>query len=128
MASVADSSANFLAAAAGLIILVPIIGNVAEHFSAVVFAARNKPDIAQAIAAGSSTQVALFVGPAFVLLSYLIGNEMNLVFSPLEIIIVGLSGFLFAFISLDGESNWLEAVELLGLYVMAALVFFFLPV
>lgn len=109
------------------IILVPIIGNVAEHFSAVLFAARNKPDIAQAIAAGSSTQVALFVAPAFVLLSYLFGNPMNLVFTPLEIIVVGLSAFVFAFISLDGESNWLEAVELLGLYVMAAFVFFFLP-
>ncbi|MEX1158503.1 MAG: calcium/proton exchanger [Thermomicrobiales bacterium] len=110
------------------IILIPIIGNVAEHFSAVLFAARNKPDIAQAIAAGSSTQVALLVGPAFVLISYALGNPMNLVFTPLEIVVVGLSAFVFAFISLDGESNWLEAVELLGLYVMAALVFFFLPV
>lgn len=110
------------------IIVVPIIGNVAEHFSAVMFAMRNKPDIAQAIAAGSSTQVALLVAPVFVLLSYVIGNKMDLVFSPLEIVIVGLSGFLFAFISVDGESNWLEALELLGLYVMAALVFFFLPV
>jgi Ca2+:H+ antiporter len=110
------------------IILVPIIGNVAEHFSAVMFAARNKPNITQAIAAGSSTQVALFVGPAFVLISHLLGNPMNLVFTPLEIIVVGMSALVFAFISLDGESNWLEAIELLGLYVMGALVFFFLPI
>jgi Ca2+:H+ antiporter len=109
------------------IILIPIIGNVAEHFSAVLFAARNQPNVAQAIAAGSSTQVALLVAPAFVLISHLFGNPMNLVFTPLEIVVVGLSALVFAFISLDGESNWLEAVELLGLYVMAAFVFFFLP-
>jgi Ca2+:H+ antiporter len=109
------------------IIVIPIIGNVSEHFSAVLFAARNKPNVAQAIAAGSSTQVALLVAPAFVLISHLSGNPMNLVFTPLEIVVVGLSALVFAFISLDGESNWLEAVELLGLYVMAAFVFFFLP-
>jgi Ca2+:H+ antiporter len=109
------------------IILVPIIGNVAEHFSAVLFAARNKTDVALAIAAGSSTQVALFVAPVFVLSSYLLGNEMNLVFTPLEIIVVGTSAFLFSFISTDGESNWLEGFELLGLYVMAGVVFFMLP-
>jgi Ca2+:H+ antiporter len=109
------------------IIIIPIIGNVAEHFSAVQLAAKNRPNIAQAIAAGSSTQIALLVAPLFVLLSYPIGNEMNLVFEPLEIIVVGAAGFLFAFASQDGESNWLEAVELIGLYIMAALVFYFLP-
>lgn len=109
------------------IIVVPIIGNVAEHFSAVQFAARNKPDLTQAIAAGSSTQVALLVAPVFVLLSFPLGHPMDLVFVPLEIVIVGVSGFLFAFTSSDGESNWLEATQLLGLYAMAAIVFFFLP-
>jgi Ca2+:H+ antiporter len=109
------------------VIVVPIIGNVAEHFSAVIFAYKNKPDVAQAIAAGSSTQVALLVAPAFVLISYALGNPMDLVFSPLEIIVIGMSGFLFSFISNDGESNWLEAVELLGLYAMGAIVFYFLP-
>jgi Ca2+:H+ antiporter len=109
------------------IIVVPIIGNVAEHFSAVQLAARNKPDITQAIAAGSSTQVALLVAPLFVLASYPLGHPMDLVFVPLEIVIVGVSGFLFAFTSNDGESNWLEATQLLGLYAMAAIVFYFLP-
>lgn len=109
------------------IILVPIIGNIAEHFAAVLFAARNRPDVALAIAAGSSTQVALLVAPVFVFASYLFGNTMTLVFTPLEIIVVGVSAFLFAFVSNDGESNWLEGVELLGLYVMVGLVFYFLP-
>ena len=109
------------------IIVVPIIGNVAEHFSAVQLAARNKPDVAQAIAAGSSTQVALLVAPLFVLASYPLGHPMDLVFVPLEIVVVGVSGFLFAFTSNDGESNWLEATQLLGLYAMAAIVFYFLP-
>ncbi|MCO5177452.1 MAG: calcium/proton exchanger [Thermomicrobiales bacterium] len=109
------------------IILVPIIGNVAEHFSAVLFAARNRADITQGIAAGSSTQVALLVAPLFVLLSYPLGNKMDLTFVPLEIIVVGMSALLFAYISADGESNWLEALQLLGLYVMAGVVFFFLP-
>lgn len=109
------------------VIVVPIIGNVAEHFSAVVFAYKNKPDISQAIAAGSSTQVALLVAPAFVLVSYALGNPMDLVFSPLEIIMIGMSGLLFAQISNDGESNWLEATELLGLYAIGAIVFFFVP-
>jgi Ca2+:H+ antiporter len=108
------------------IIIVPIIGNVAEHFSAVQLAARNKPDVTQAIAAGSSTQVALFVAPLFVLLSSPLGHPMDLVFEPLEITIVAMAGFLYAFTCIDGETNWLEALELLGLYVMAGVVFFFL--
>jgi Ca2+:H+ antiporter len=109
------------------IILVPIIGNVAEHFSAVLFAMKNKAEVTQAIAAGSSTQVALLVAPLFVLLSYPLGHKMDLTFTPLEIIVVAASGFLFAEISNDGESNWLEAFQLLALYVMAGIVFFFLP-
>lgn len=109
------------------IILVPIIGNVAEHFSAVIFAARNRADVTLAIAAGSSTQVALLVAPLFVLLSYPLGNKMDLTFTPLEIIVVGTAGLLFFMISNDGEANWLEAFQLLGLYVLAGVVFFFLP-
>jgi Ca2+:H+ antiporter len=109
------------------IIIVPIIGNVAEHFSAVQLAAKNKPDITLAIAAGSSTQVALLVAPIFVLVSYLFSPHMNLVFTPLELVVLLFAAFLFAFISFDGESNWLEATQLLGLYAMAGIVFYFLP-
>ena len=109
------------------IIIVPIIGNVAEHFSAVQLAAKNQPNVTQAIAAGSSTQVALLVAPLFVLLSYAIGNRMDLVFNPLEIVMVGFAAFLFTFVSFDGESNWFEATQLLGLYVMAGIVFYYLP-
>ena len=80
-----------------------------------------------AVSYGSSLQVALFVAPVLVLLGVLIGRPMDLVFTPLEVAAVAAAVGISALIALDGESNWLEAVELLGLYVMAALVFFFLP-
>lgn len=109
------------------VIVVPIIGNVAEHFSAVTLAAKNKVDVAMAIAAGSSTQIALLVAPVLVLASLLTPTPMDLVFHPLELAVMGASAAIFAYIAVDGESNWLEAVMLIGLYVMAAVVFFFLP-
>ncbi|MBI3979177.1 MAG: calcium/proton exchanger [Chloroflexi bacterium] len=108
------------------IVLVPLVGNVAEHLSAVQFAARNKLDVSLAIAAGSSTQIALLVAPLLVLLSLVVGRPMNLVFHPLEIVVVGATAGVFTLISFDGESNWLEGVQLLGLYLMAGVVFFFL--
>lgn len=109
------------------VIIVPLVGNAAEHFSAVQFAWRNRLDVSMAIAAGSSTQVALLVGPLLVFLSLLMGNPMDLVFVPLELAILGLSAAVFAYISLDGESNWLEGFQLLGLYTIAAVVMFFVP-
>lgn len=109
------------------VIIVPLVGNAAEHFSAVQFAWRNRLDVSIAIAAGSSTQVALLVGPLLVFLSLLMGNPMDLVFVPLELAILGLSAAVFAYISLDGESNWLEGFQLLGLYTIAAVVMFFVP-
>lgn len=113
------------------VIIVPLVGNVAEHVSAIQFAYRNKMDIAQAIAAGSSTQVALLVAPLAVFISllfYPLDRAMNLAFHPVEVIVVGASALIFAYISVDGESNWLEGLQLLGLYVIAGAVFFFLPV
>jgi Ca2+:H+ antiporter len=109
------------------IIVVPLVGNVAEHMSAVQLAAKGKLDIALAIAAGSSTQVALFVAPTLVFASLLTGYPMDLVFHPLEIVMVAASAGIFAFISQDGESNWFESLQLLGLYLMAAVAAFFLP-
>lgn len=109
------------------VIIVPLVGNVAEHLSAVQLAAKNKIDISLAIAAGSSTQIALFVAPVLVFGSLIFGYPMNFVFHPMEIVIVGMSAGLFAFINLDGESNWFEAIQLLALYLMAAIAFFFLP-
>jgi Ca2+:H+ antiporter len=110
------------------IIIVPLVGNVAEHLSAVQLAGKGKVDIAMAISAGSSTQVALFVAPVVVLLSLLLGQPMDLVFHPLEVAILAIAALVFTFVSLDGESDWFEALQLLALYFMAAILFFFLPI
>lgn len=107
------------------VILVPIIGNAAEHFSAVRFAWRGQVDASLAIAAGSSTQIALFVAPLLVFLSIPLGNPMNLLFAPLELAILGLTAAIFAYISVDGEVHWLEGVQLLAVYLIAAVSFFF---
>ena len=107
------------------LILVPVIGNAAEHSSAILFAFRNKVDVALEIAIGSSTQLALFVAPALVFLSLALGNAMDFVFSPFEVAAVGLSTLIVTLISLDGRSNWLEGAQLLGAYVIIAASFFF---
>ncbi len=109
------------------LVVVPLVGNVAEHFSAIQLAAKNKMETALAIAAGSSTQIALLVAPLLVLLGLAFGNWLTLVFHPLEIVAVGAAAFIFTTISMDGETNWLEGVQLLALYLMLAIVFFFLP-
>ena len=110
------------------IIIIPLIGNAAEHFSAVVFAGKNRVDVTMAIAAGSSTQIALFVAPVLVFLSLALGNPMDLVFDRMELLVLGLTTAIFAFVALDGRSNWLEGAQLLALFVIIAVVFFFLPV
>ena len=111
------------------VIVVPLVGNVAEHFSAILFAGKNRMDITLGIAAGSSTQVALLVAPVLILLSLVIGpNPMNLVFLPIEIAAVAAAGLLFQAICLDGESNWLEGFQLLALYVILGAVFFLVHV
>ncbi|MFN8475463.1 MAG: calcium/proton exchanger [Anaerolineae bacterium] len=111
------------------VVVVPLVGNVAEHFSAILFAGKNRMDITLGIAAGSSTQVALLVAPVLVLLSLVLGPaSMNLVFLPIEIVAVAAAGFLFQTICLDGESNWLEGFQLLALYVILAAVFFLVHV
>jgi Ca2+:H+ antiporter len=107
------------------LILVPIIGNAAEHGSAVLFAIRNKMDITLEIAIGSSTQIALFVAPALVFISLAVGNPMDFVFSTFEVAAVGLATVLMQFISQDGRSNWLEGGQLLGAYAIIAISFFF---
>ncbi len=109
------------------LIVVPLVGNVAEHFSAIQLAAKGKIDISLAIAAGSSTQIALFAAPVLVVTGMLMGQPMNYVFLPLEIVTVAMGAFLFSDLSADGESNWFEAIQLLALYGMAAVVAFFVP-
>ncbi len=109
------------------IVIIPIVGNAAEHSSALYIALRDRVDLSMAIAAGSSIQVATFVAPLLVLISLFYATPLNLVFEPLELVILGVAAVLFAFISLDGESTWLAGVQLMAVYIMACVVFFFIP-
>jgi Ca2+:H+ antiporter len=108
------------------IILVPIIGNVAEHLVAVSVAMRNRMSLSLEIAVGSSLQVALFVAPVLVFISLLIGNPLTLVFNPFEIIALIGGVLITALVANDGEANWLEGAVLVALYLMLALAFFLL--
>lgn len=110
------------------VIVVAIIGNAAEHSSAVVAARKDRMDLSLGIALGSSIQVALFVAPVLVLLSHVCGpRPMDLVFSTPEVLAVVLSVWIGAQVTSDGESNWLEGVQLLSVYSILAVVFYFLP-
>ncbi len=108
------------------LIIVAIVGNAAEHWVAVYFAARNKMDIAIAIAIGSSAQIALFVMPVLVLLSFVIGPfPLSLEFSGLELGAILLAVLIASHVSQDGESTWFEGVQLLAVYVVLGVVFYF---
>jgi Ca2+:H+ antiporter len=109
------------------VIVVAIIGNAAEHSSAVLMALRNKLDISIGIAVGSSLQVALFVAPVLVFASYLFGRPMNFEFTIPEVVAVVASVIIVEQISSDGESNWLEGLQLLSVYAVLAVLFYFLP-
>lgn len=108
------------------IILIPLVGNAAEHFVAVQVALKDKMDLSLSIAIGSSLQIALLVAPLLVFISLLIGNPMPLEFNIYEILAVAAASLIAAFVSLDGRSNWLEGAMLLVLYVILAVAFFFL--
>lgn len=109
------------------VILVPIVGNIAEHLVGVQIAYKNDMDFSMAISLGSSIQVALLVTPILVFLGPFLGHPLELVFTPLELISLGAAVVVTAFIALDGESNWLEGAMLIGVYIIAALAFFFSP-
>jgi Ca2+:H+ antiporter len=106
------------------VILIPTIGNLAEHLVAVQLAFKNKMEFAMAVAFGSSLQVALFVGPVLVLLGLVVGQPMDLVFEPLEVAAVGVAVGISALIAFDGESNWLEGALLMLVYIILAVSFF----
>jgi Ca2+:H+ antiporter len=106
------------------IILIPLIGNVAEHFVAVQVAARNQMNLSVEIAVSSSLQIALFVAPVLVFISLLFGNPLQLIFNDLELIALIAGVIIMAFVSEDGESNWLEGAVLLTIYLILALGFF----
>ena len=110
------------------VIVVAIIGNAAEHSTAVMMAMKNKMDLALNIAIGSSMQIALFVAPVLVFASYALASRpMDLLFTPLEIIAIAVSVAVVALIAQDGESNWMEGVLLLAVYTILGLTFYFLP-
>lgn len=109
------------------LVIIPIVGNAAEHSSAIYIALRDRVDLSMGIAAGSSIQVATFVAPLLVLVSALFTQPLLLVFQPLELVILGVAVLLFALISLDGESSWLAGVQLIAVYIIACIVFFFIP-
>lgn len=109
------------------VVVIAFVGNAAEHSTAVWSAWKNKMDLSLGIATGSSLQMALFVTPVLVLASYAFGTPMNLEFSLPEIASIIFSIWIVGKISGDGESNWFEGVQLLVLYVIIGLLFYFLP-
>ena len=106
------------------VVIVPTIGNLAEHLVAVQLAAKDKMEFAMAVSFGSSLQVALFVAPVLVIVGALLGQPMDLVFTPLEVAAVAAAVGISALIALDGESNWLEGALLTLVYIILAISFF----
>jgi Ca2+:H+ antiporter len=109
------------------VIVVAIIGNAAEHSTAIMMARRDKMDLAISVAVGSSTQIALFVAPVLVFLSVLIGHPMTLVFNAFEIVAIVVSVLIVQMVSSDGESTWFEGAQLLAVYLIIAVSFYFVP-
>ncbi len=109
------------------VIVVAIVGNAAENASAVLIARNNRMDVALQISIGSATQIVLLVAPVLVLLGALLGQPMNLVFTTLELVATVLAVVIVGFNVQDGESNWLEGLQLLAAYVIMAIAFFLLP-
>ncbi|KAJ3127113.1 hypothetical protein HK098_006810 [Nowakowskiella sp. JEL0407] len=105
------------------LILLPIVGNAAEHVSAVSVAMKNKMDLVIGISVGSSMQIALFVTPLCVIAGWIFTQPMSLAFTPLETVVVFVSVFVTNSLITDGESNWLEGALLLAAYGVVAVVF-----
>ena len=109
------------------IILVPIIGNVAEHLVSVQLALKNKIELSVEVATSSSLQIALFVAPLLVFISLLLGHPLQLIFNRFELMAVLTAVVVSALVSSDGESTWLEGAGLLAVYLILGLGFFLLP-
>ena len=110
------------------VIVVAVVGNAAEHSTAVMLAMKNRMELAMGIALGSSLQIALLVAPLVVIASHFIGpRPMDLMFTPAEVVAIFLAVLITGQIASDGESNWIEGVQLLAVYVIMAIVFYFLP-
>jgi len=109
------------------VIVVALVGNAAENSTAIIMARRTKLDLSISIATGASTQIALFVAPVLVFLSVATGHPMTLVFNGFEIAAIVLSVLIVQMISLDGETNWFEGAQLLAVYAIVAVAFYFVP-
>ncbi|MEB3212518.1 MAG: calcium/proton exchanger [Leptolyngbyaceae bacterium] len=109
------------------VILLPIIGNAAEHATAVTVAMKDKMDLSISVAVGSTLQIALFVAPVLVITGWVIGKPMDLNFNPFELVAVGVAVLIANSVSSDGRSNWLEGALLLAAYVVVGIAFFYHP-
>jgi len=110
------------------VIVVAIIGNAAEHSTAIIVAMKDRMELSFGIAVGSSLQIALFVAPVLLILSYFIGpRPMDLVFTPAEVLAIFVSVLITGQVAADGETNWLEGAQLLAVYLILGMVFYFLP-
>ncbi len=124
--SAAQQSLGLTETFVGVVILA-IIGNAAEHSTAVWAALKNNMELSIGVSIGSSMQVALFVTPVLVFASYAFGQPMDLEFTMAEIVAIVLAVWIAGQITGDGESNWLEGVQLLSVYLILAILFYFLP-
>jgi Ca2+:H+ antiporter len=133
MAEILVGSVEVAAAEVGLphlfigVILLPLFGNAAEHFTAVSVAAKNKMDLSFAISMGSSTQIAVFVAPLMVVIAWALGVPLTFEFGVLETVAVFMAVMIVNLIAADGKSNWLEGAMLLGAYVVLGAAFLFHP-
>ncbi|KAF3019875.1 hypothetical protein G7054_g3403 [Neopestalotiopsis clavispora] len=118
----AGLSRNFIG-----LILIPIVGNAAEHVTAVVVAIKNKMDLAMGVAIGSSIQISLFVTPFLVILGWMMDRPMNLHFETFETVAFALSVLVVTYTVQDGKSNYLEGAMLMALYIIIAVAFFVTP-
>jgi Ca2+:H+ antiporter len=108
------------------IIIVPLVGNAAEHLVAVQVALKNQMTLSMEIALGSSLQIALFVAPALMIIAALMGVELSFNFNQFELVALASAGVVGAFVIKDGKSNWLEGAQLLALYIILGVAFFFI--
>lgn len=109
------------------IIIVPLIGNISENIVSLRVALHNDLDFSMVVSLGASLQVALFVAPLLVFLSLPLGVPLTLIFTPAELVSIGLGTLIVTLIAIDGESNWFEGVELIAVYLIVAMTFFFYP-
>ena len=109
------------------VIVVAVIGNAAEHSTAIMVAFKNQMDLAFHIAVGSSMQIALFVAPTLVFLGYAVNQPMDLLFTSFEVVTLGLAVAIVSLVAVDGETNWMEGILLLAVYLIFAIAFYFLP-